>query len=120
MAILFKGSPISPSSMSKKILPSQSNFSLDHLDKRQRQISYGDHLIKLTRKEFDILWQLVSHSGCVLARNEILEMAWGPKIFVDPRTVDAHIVRLRRKLHRLGERPPTIETVWALGYRFQK
>ena len=62
---------------------------------------------------------LVSEPGRVFERDTLLEEVWGPEVHVGGRTVDAHIVKLRRKMKSLGEHFPTIETVWALGYRLK-
>ena len=82
-------------------------------------MSYGTRSIKLTRKEFDIFVKLRVEPGRVVERSEMLEQVWGPDVHVGERTLDAHIVKLRRKLARLGKEAPTIETVWALGYRLK-
>lgn len=93
---------------------------LSRLNKGKREINWGDRSVKLTKKEFDILLELLSASGCVVGRDELLGRVWGPGVHVGGRTVDAHIVRIRRKMKSLSDQAPTIETVWALGYRLKK
>ena len=83
------------------------------------ELSSLDGSVILTKKEFDILMELISDPGRVFSRQELLTKVWGDAIFVDVRTVDAHVVKLRRKIKGLGEKVPTIETVWGLGYRLE-
>jgi DNA-binding response OmpR family regulator len=70
--------------------------------------------VHLTRREFDVLWHLISLGGRVASREQILDAVWGLASDVDARTVDAHIRTLRRKL---GEE--IIETLIGSGYRFR-
>jgi len=70
--------------------------------------------VHLTRREFDVLWNLVSLQGRVASREQILDAVWGLATDVDPRTVDAHIRTLRRKLAE-----DVIETLIGSGYRFR-
>jgi DNA-binding response OmpR family regulator len=70
--------------------------------------------VHLTRREFDVLWHLISLGGRVASREQILDGVWGLASDVDARTVDAHIRTLRRKL---GEE--IIETLIGSGYRFR-
>ncbi len=75
--------------------------------------------IKVTPKEFDILWLLASHSRVVFSRQEIMRQVWGYEgEYYDMRTVDTHVKRLRKKIAEAGCKMCTIETVWGTGYRF--
>ncbi len=71
--------------------------------------------IKLTRKEFDLLKNLVKNGGRVATRQNLLNDVWGYTYFGDGRTLDVHIRRLRQKLGDCGN---CIETVVGTGYRF--
>ncbi|MGI8469622.1 MAG: response regulator transcription factor [Pyrinomonadaceae bacterium] len=71
--------------------------------------------VKLTRKEFALLANLIKNSGRVATRQNLLDNVWGYSYFGDTRTLDVHIRRLRQKLGDCGER---IETVVGIGYRF--
>jgi DNA-binding response OmpR family regulator len=71
--------------------------------------------IRLTRREFDLLKYLVENRNRVLSRDRLLERVWGYDHFVETRSVDVHIGRLRAKLRGAGSQ---IETVVGLGYRF--
>lgn len=87
------------------------------LDPQTLQVAFRTQSVLLTRIEFRLLEQLLSSNGEVLDRQDLLSRVWGPKISVEVRTVDSHMVRLRRKLQRLGDQAPAIETIWGLGYR---
>ncbi len=71
--------------------------------------------VKLTRKEFALLKNLVKNVGRVATRQNLLDNVWGYSYFGDSRTLDVHIRRLRQKL---GECESCIETVVGIGYRF--
>ena len=86
------------------------------------RIDLADHAVTLegapldlTPKEYDLLALLATHPGRAFSRDFLLERLWGDDYEGFDRTVDSHIVRLRRKLGPLGEK---IVTVWGVGYRF--
>ncbi len=87
------------------------------LDPQTFRVVFRTQSVFLTRLEFRLLEQLLSSKGGFLDRQDLLSRVWGPQISVEVRTVDSHMVRLRRKLQQLGDQSPTIETVWGLGYR---
>ena len=74
----------------------------------------GTH-IRLTRREFELLRYLVENRNRVLSRDRLLERVWGYDRYVETRSVDVHVGRLRGKLGAAGRQ---IETVVGLGYRF--
>jgi DNA-binding response OmpR family regulator len=78
-------------------------------------ISVDNEPIRLTRREFELLRFLVENRNRVLSRDRLLERVWGYERFVETRSVDVHVGRLRAKL---GSAAPQIETVVGLGYRF--
>lgn len=71
--------------------------------------------IRLTRREFELLKCLVENRNRVLSRDRLLERVWGYDHYVETRSVDVHVGRLRSKLGTAGAQ---IETVVGLGYRF--
>ena len=71
--------------------------------------------IRLTRREFELLRFLVENRNRVLSRDRLLERVWGYDRFIETRSVDVHVGRLRAKLGAAGRQ---IETVVGLGYRF--
>jgi DNA-binding response OmpR family regulator len=71
--------------------------------------------VRLTRREFELLRFLVENRNRVLSRDRLLERVWGYDRFIETRSVDVHVGRLRAKLGTAGQQ---IETVVGLGYRF--
>jgi two-component system, OmpR family, alkaline phosphatase synthesis response regulator PhoP len=71
--------------------------------------------VRLTRREFELLRFLVENRNRVLSRDRLLERVWGYDRFIETRSVDVHVGRLRAKLAAAGAQ---IETVVGLGYRF--
>jgi two-component system, OmpR family, alkaline phosphatase synthesis response regulator PhoP len=78
-------------------------------------VSVDTHPVKLTRREFELLRFLVQNRNRVLSRERLLERVWGYEHFIETRSVDVHVGRLRAKLGVVGQQ---IETVVGLGYRF--
>ncbi|MFV9506909.1 MAG: response regulator transcription factor [Oscillochloridaceae bacterium umkhey_bin13] len=85
------------------------------LDPVARRVSLDGEDLELTVKEYDLLLLLARHPGRSFSRTYLLDHIWGADYEGGDRTVDTHIVRLRRKLGPVGER---ISTVWGVGYRF--
>jgi DNA-binding response OmpR family regulator len=71
--------------------------------------------VRLTRREFELLRYLVQNKNRVVSRDRLLERVWGYERFIETRSVDVHVGRLRTKLRTAGRQ---IETVIGLGYRF--
>jgi DNA-binding response OmpR family regulator len=78
-------------------------------------ISVDSEPVRLTRREFELLKFLVENRNRVLSRDRLLERVWGYDRFIETRSVDVHVGRLRSKLGPAGSQ---IETVVGLGYRF--
>lgn len=78
-------------------------------------VSVDGASIRLTRREFELLRYLVENRNRVLSRDRLLERVWGYERYVETRSVDVHVGRLRGKLGAAGRQ---IETVVGLGYRF--
>jgi len=85
------------------------------VDLAQHVASLEGRPLELTPKEFDLLALLVRHPGRAYARDYLMEAVWGYESGGFDRTVDTHILRLRKKLGAAGA---WIETVWGVGYRF--
>lgn len=73
--------------------------------------------LDLTRTEFDLLCLLARNPGRTFSRNYLLETVWGETYIAGDRSVDNAILRLRKKLEVLGD---AVETVWGIGYRFNR
>jgi two-component system alkaline phosphatase synthesis response regulator PhoP len=85
---------------------------------RGRQAFRAGREVGLTRKEFELLVYLLEHRGEVVTRERLLDEVWGYERFPTTRTVDTHILRLRRKFEADPERPAFILTAHGQGYRF--
>ncbi len=89
------------------------------IDRHRFEVRMKGRLVALTPKEFELLALLAGSPGRVFGREELLDAVWGRDGFVEPRTVDVHVARLRRKF--MLARVPTadVETVRGVGYRFR-
>jgi DNA-binding response OmpR family regulator len=85
------------------------------LDLASYTVKVGGKEIKVTAKEFDLLYVFLSSPNRVLSRPYLLERIWGFNYFGSPRTVDVHIRRLRAKLGRAAK---YIHTISCVGYKF--
>lgn len=88
------------------------DITIDHSSHRVRR---ADREIHLGPTEFKLLDHFMSHPGRVFSREQLLDAVWGNGVFVDARTVDVHIGRLRKALKGPGEADP-IRTVRSAGY----
>ncbi len=89
------------------------------IDRQRFEVKMKGRLVELTRKEFDLLAVLIRTPGRVFGREELLDLVWGQDGFVEPRTVDVHVARLRAKFTAARAPMPAIETVRGVGYRFR-
>jgi len=88
------------------------------LDADAREVRKAGRPLKLTLKEFDLLWFLASHPRRVFSRDQLMESVWGYTSSLDTGTVTVHVRRLREKVEDDPSRPRHLETVWGAGYRF--
>jgi two-component system phosphate regulon response regulator PhoB len=85
------------------------------MDQVQHRVRRSGRPVHLGPTEFRLLRHLMAHPGRVFTREQILDAVWGRDIYVEPRTVDVHIRRLRKALNGEHE-PDLIRTVRAVGY----
>jgi two-component system, OmpR family, response regulator ResD len=88
------------------------------LDAGKREVLRGGREIRLTAKEFDLLWFMASHPRRVFSRDDLMRRVWGYSAALDTGTLTVHVRRLREKLEADPSRPQLLETVWGIGYRF--
>lgn len=88
------------------------------MDLVERKVKRGDNYLHLSPTEFRLLKMLMKEPGKVFSREVLLKSVWGENIFVESRTVDVHIRRLRKSLNKYG--PNYIRTVRANGYAIDK
>ena len=89
------------------------------LDRRARRVTRSKRDINLSPTEFRLLEHLMQNPGRVYSRSQLLDAVWGRDIYVDERTVDVHVGRLRKSLQRGREVDP-IRTVRSMGYAFDE
>lgn len=82
----------------------------------ERKVIKSGEAVELTPKEYDLLVFMLENRGIVLTREKLLDAVWGYDYIGDSRTVDIHVVRLRKKLDGPGS-PSIIETVFGVGYK---
>lgn len=85
------------------------------LDADTHRVSHGDKPLKIGPTEFKLLHYLMRHPERVHSRGSLLDKVWGDHVYIEERTVDVHVKRLRESL---GEAGHMIETVRGAGYRF--
>jgi len=88
------------------------------LDVAARIARLGEQKLDLSRKEFDLLAELVRHAGSVVTREDLMAEVWDSNWFGSTKTLDVHIGWLRRKLGDDPSQPTYIETVRGVGFRF--
>ena len=79
------------------------------------RVSFGDEALKLGPTEFKLLQYLMTHAERVHSRAQLLDQVWGDHVFIEERTVDVHVKRLREALGASAS--PMVETVRGAGYR---
>ncbi len=87
------------------------------IDLVQRRVLYQGDYIDLTPQEFSLLYVLAQAEGSSLTRSELLRRAW-PETIDNPRTVDTHVLSLRKKIETDPRQPNLIQTIRNVGYRF--
>ncbi|MGB3311969.1 MAG: response regulator transcription factor [Nodosilinea sp.] len=88
-----------------------------NIDLVQRRVNFRGDYIDLTPQEFSLLYVLTQAAGAPLSRTDLLRRAW-PDAIDNPRTVDTHILSLRKKIEVDPRQPNIIQTVRNVGYRF--
>jgi DNA-binding response OmpR family regulator len=88
------------------------------LNGQSREVTRDEDPVRLTAKEFDLLWFLASHPRRVFSRDDLMRRIWGYSAALDTGTLTVHVRRLREKLEDDPSRPRYLETVWGIGYRF--
>ena len=87
------------------------------LDPGAYQVLLRGKAIDCTRLEFELLYALAQRPGRVLTREQLLDLVWGEKEFIQPRGIDVHIRRLRLKIEDDARHPKRLQTVHSVGYK---
>ena len=88
------------------------------MDPARHKVRWDDKDVVLTVTEFMILEALAQRPGVVKSRNQLLDVAYQDDVYVDDRTIDSHIKRVRRKFRAVDSSFDGIETLYGVGYRF--
>jgi two-component system phosphate regulon response regulator PhoB len=88
------------------------------LDPAAKKVRAGEQRLELSPAEFRLLHFLMTHPGRVYTRAQLLDLVWGDHVFIEERTVDVHIRRLRKALEPTGH-DRLIDTVRGSGYGFR-
>lgn len=90
------------------------------MDPARHRVMWNDANVTLTVTEFLILEALAQRPGVVKTRNQLMDAAYHDDIYVDDRTIDSHIKRVRRKFREVDTEFDAIETLYGAGYRFSE
>lgn len=90
------------------------------IDRERYTVSARGKPVKLSATEFKLLLFLAERRGKVFSRNQLLDAIWKDEAFVEPRTVDVHIRRLRSQIERDPANPKFIKTMRGIGYLFDE
>jgi two-component system response regulator ChvI len=89
------------------------------MDPARHKVLWDGKDVTLTVTEFLILEALAQRPGVVKSRNQLLDIAYQDDVYVDDRTIDSHIKRIRRKFRAVDPDFDAIETLYGVGYRFE-
>ncbi|QOL25253.1 response regulator transcription factor [Thalassotalea sp. LPB0316] len=93
------------------------DLQINHLT---HQVIYKDEVVELTATEYELLHHLAKHPDQVFSRSQLLSSVWGYHHSGYEHTVNSHINRLRAKLERNATKPEIVQTVWGVGYKFNR
>ena len=120
-AILRRSDARRPLVMSDAV-PADTSEKIDrgrwHMDPARHHVTWEDRPVSLTVTEFLLLEALAVRPGVIKSRNQLMDAAYPDDVFVDDRTVDSHIKRMRRKFRRVDPEFSAIETLYGAGYSF--
>jgi two-component system, OmpR family, response regulator ChvI len=90
------------------------------LDPLRHECMWDAKPVRLTVTEFLILQSLAQRPGFVKSRDNLMDAAYDDQVYVDDRTIDSHIKRLRKKFKAVDENFDSIETLYGVGYRYKE
>jgi DNA-binding response OmpR family regulator len=111
-AVLRRARPAAPPTERVEVGPLR-------LDAGRREARRDGELLRLTAREFELLWFLASNPGQVFSRDQLMARVWGYSAALDTGTVTVHVRRLREKVEENPSEPRLLETVWGVGYRLR-
>ncbi|MFM7688186.1 MAG: winged helix-turn-helix domain-containing protein, partial [Alphaproteobacteria bacterium] len=90
------------------------------LDETKHTCLWKGKPVQLTVTEFLLVKALALRPGMVKNRDQLIDAAYGENIYVDDRTIDSHVKRIRRKFRQTAEDFDQIETLYGIGYRYKE
>lgn len=90
------------------------------LDPARHDCLWDGHPVKLTVTEFLLLQSLAQRPGFVKSRDNLMDAAYDDQVYVDDRTIDSHIKRMRKKFRQVDKEFDAIETLYGVGYRYRE
>ncbi|UDY22770.1 winged helix-turn-helix domain-containing protein [Nocardioides sp. Kera G14] len=90
------------------------------IDPDSRRAWRNGQEVTLSRKEFDLVYKLISNAGAIVSRQELMRDVWNTEFFTNSKTIDVHLGWVRRKLGDDTRRPTLISTIRGKGLRFEK
>ncbi|MGN1079811.1 MAG: response regulator transcription factor [Alphaproteobacteria bacterium] len=90
------------------------------MNKTRHLCLWKNQPVDLTITEFLMLYALVEKTGMVKTRDQLIDSAYGANVYIDDRTVDSHIKRLRKKFKDIDKDFACIETLYGVGYRYRE
>ena len=114
-AVLRRSSIVETNDPEKNLQRGQLTLDLDRHTCRWKEFD-----VRLTVTEFLLLHNLASRPGLVKSRDQLMDAAYGETIYVDDRTIDSHIKRMRRKFRYYDKDFDQIETLYGVGYRYRE
>jgi len=88
------------------------------MDLRRHSVTWKGREVALTVTEFLLLQALAHRPGFVKSRDQLMDVAYDDQVYVDDRTIDSHIKRLRKKMRSIDNEFAAIETLYGIGYRY--
>lgn len=116
----YKSLIVNYKEMDNNIYNNDENIDLNELkiNYSERKVYINSEEVKLTPKEFYILYMLASNKGVIFSKEEIYEGVWKSEYASDDSNIMAHIRKLRKKIESDPKNPKYIVTVWGVGYKF--
>ena len=90
------------------------------MDPLRHSVSWKGREVSLTVTEFLLLQALAQRPGFVKSRDQLMDVAYDDQVYVDDRTIDSHIKRLRKKMRSVDDDFSAIETLYGIGYRYNE
>ena len=90
------------------------------IDPERHTCHWDGHPVILTVTEFLVLQSLATRPGVVKTRDALMDAAYDDQVYVDDRTIDSHVKRIRKKLKETDDNFDEIETLYGVGYRFKE